>query len=366
MTTASSSPPPKPRPKSVRPLLRFPLFILFIIMVLEGGITYLDRAYGDSLPAAYLYVLPVILGGLFLGYAGGIGVPALSIGLFHIVEKRLPHRAYAEGDFLWLILLIVLGTITAQTRADRRRAREHSRQLENLNRARDELTALIVHDLRTPLAGVRNVLRTVAEEDRAALPPSHAELLDIALATGEDMEGMIRDLLSLHAGESGALELRDEEFAAAHSARNAARQVEPLARQRQVRIETALAEDLPALRGDEMMLQRVLVNLLGNALRFSPKESTITVQAERVGAEIIFRITDQGPGIPSHLKDRIFEKFARIDHEAGKHISTGLGLAFAKMAVEAHGGRIWVESPADNTASRGSRFLFTLPLRRRP
>jgi len=365
---ASISPTGKGRISRTR--VRLPFLVFFVIMVLEAGIAYIDRAFGRTIPAGYFYILPVILGGLYLGYPGGIGVPVLSIGLFHVVEKTLPHRVYAEADFLWLILLIVLGTVTAQTQADRRRAREHSRQLEQLNRAREELTALIVHDLRTPLAGVLNVLRLIAEESPSGLLPEHAQLLDIALATGEDMTGMIGDLLNLHAMESGRLELHEEEVKPAEVVSAATRQVEPLARQRGVKIQTRTAEGLPAFRADEVMIRRVLVNLLGNALRFSPREAAIMVEARRAGAEIEFSVADKGPGISAHLKEKIFEKFAGLDEEAGKHVSTGLGLAFAKMAVEAHGGRIWVESPwtAPSTGGppQGSRFSFTLPLSRRP
>lgn len=350
--------------------VRRSLLVLLIIMALEGLIALIDYRAGNQIPAGYFYILPVIIGGLFLGDYGGIGVPVLSIFLFHLVGKIFQHRAYVEADYLWLILLLVLGVVTAETQKDRQRARLHSRQLEQLNRAREELTALIVHDLRTPLAGLLNVMRLLQEEDSVHLPPGHAQLLEISLATGDDMSGMISDLLSLHASESGALELRATEVRLGEAIETAIRQIGPLARQRKVEIQAKAAEGLPALWGDEVMLTRVLVNLLGNALRFSPANSKITVEAQRGGPEIIFRVADEGPGIPEHLKEKIFEKFASIDHEAGKHISTGLGLAFAEMAAQAHSGRIWVESPwipaQGGLPAHGSRFCFALPLDRRP
>ncbi|NIM04752.1 MAG: hypothetical protein GTO55_02280, partial [Armatimonadetes bacterium] len=107
---SAPQPSPIPRRRFFGLKVRRTLVILFIIMILEGIIAYLDQSFGDYLPAGYFYTIPVIIGGLYLGYPGGIGVPILSIVLFHIVEKALPHRAYAEADFLWLILLIVLGT----------------------------------------------------------------------------------------------------------------------------------------------------------------------------------------------------------------------------------------------------------------
>lgn len=350
--------------------VRRTFLLVLTIMVMEGVIAYIDQTYGRTFPAGYLYIFPVIFGGLYLGYFGGILVPVVSVVLFHVVEKVLPHRAYAEADFLWLILLVVLGTITAEVQEDRQRARAHARQLERLNRAREELTALIVHDLRTPLAGMLNVLRLIYEEERAKLSPEHAELLDVSLATGEDMMGMIGDLLSLHAMESNALVLQQEDLWPREVARAAILQVEPLAKQREVTIEFSAGEGLPPLYADEVMIKRVLVNLLGNALRFSPRGSTIRVNVERVGSEVEFCVADEGPGVPADYREKIFEKFASIDHEVGKHISTGLGLAFVKMAVEAHSGKIRVESPSlpaqGERPARGSKFCFILSAERRP
>jgi len=346
--------------------VRFQLIIVLIIVALEGFASLIDSHFGPTLPTDYLYVLPVLVGGLYLGYAGGIGAPALSIVAFHVEQKALPHRAYAEGDFLLLVMLVLVGTVTARIQADRLRARQYGRQLERLNRTREELTALIVHDLRTPLAGVLNVLRLIEEENESHLPDSDRELLGLALATGEDMTGMISDLLSLHAMESGALRMYEAETKLATTIGAAVRQVEPIARQRRVQIHTDLPEGLPAIHCDEAMIRRVLVNLLGNALRFSPRDSTINIEVKRMGAEMVVSVGDEGPGIPDHLKERVFDKFASVDAEAGKHIATGLGLAFARMAVQAHGGRIWVDSPwtspKGDQPARGSRFSFTLPL----
>jgi len=347
------------------------VIVLFLIVIVEAASVLLDTRYGDRIiPISYLYVLPVLLGGLYLGYAGGIGVPVFSIALYRLEQTALAHRTYGEADFLLLAILVIVGLMTARVQADRRHLRRYSLELERLGRAREELTALIVHDLRTPLAGLTMVLRLIAEQKQLALPQAYSQLVEVALATGEDMAGMIGDLLHLHAMESGALELHHGQVGAAEVVQAAVGQVEPLARQRRVRIEVGVEEGLPRLPADEVMLRRVLVNLLGNALRFSPDDGTVRVGAQRSGADLLFSVADEGPGIPEPLRERIFEKFARADEEVGKHVSSGLGLAFAKMAVEAHGGRIWVESPAppaeDGKPAGGSRFAFSLPLIRSP
>jgi len=346
--------------------LRTRLFVALAIVALEVVAAEVDRRFGDSLPLNYLFILPVILGAIYMGYLGGIGVPLLSIAVFHVEQRALSHRAYEEADFLVMVILLLVGTVTAQIQADRRRLRRYSSQLEQLGKAREELAALIVHDLRTPLAGLANVLRLIAERDHALIPESHAQMLDLALATSEDMTGMINDLLNIHAMESGALALHEREVRPREIIEAAVRGVEPLARHRGISIRTELKDGLPALRADEVLVRRVLVNLLGNSLRFSPNGASIAVTAQRAGAEIVFSVSDEGPGIPADLQEKVFAKFARTDEEAGKHIAAGLGLAFAKMAVEAHAGRIWVESPlipaADDQPGRGSRFSFSLPI----
>jgi signal transduction histidine kinase len=350
--------------------VRIRFLVVFIIVILEAITALLDRRFGGTIPIDYLFILPVIVGGLFLGYAGGIGVPIVSILIFHLEQKALANRSYTEADFLQLVMFIVIGTVTARVQADRRRARGYSRRLERLSKAREELTALIAHDLRTPLAGLVNVLRLIAEKDRSLLPETHGQLVDVGIATGEDMAGMISDLLHLHAMESGALELREKETGAAEIVRAAVREVEPLARQRRVEIQANFEEGMPRLWADEVMIRRVVVNLLGNALRFSPDGARVTVRAERSGGEIVFSVADEGPGVPADLKGEIFEKFVGSDEDASKHVSAGLGLAFAKMAVQAHKGHIWVDSPLTppqgGEPGRGSPFSFALPLTRQP
>jgi len=342
------------------------LLIVFIIFALEGFIALFDRHFLGVLPVSYLYILPVLMGALYLGYLGGIGAALLSITLFHIVHLGIGRQPLREADLLQLLLLTLLGIITSRIQADRRRARRYVRTLEELNRARKELTALIVHDLKTPLGGIINLLNMLQEEDLDVPSETRAELLKLAVSSGEEMQGMISDLLLLYRKEQRALEVRRQRLQPSELIETAINQIIPLARARNLTISVNLAEDLPVFSGDEDLLRRVLINLLGNALRFAPQDSTIHVEGAAGGGEITFRVLDEGPGIPDFLKEKIFEKFSSADPEVSKHISTGLGLAFAKMAVEAHGGKIWVDSPCypaeGDRPARGSCFSFRLPL----
>ena len=116
--------------------------------------------------------------------------------------------------------------------------------------------------------------------------------------------------------------------------------------------------DLPSFSGDEDILRRTLVNLLGNAIKFTPSGGTITASAEMVDQGMLFAIRDTGEGIPPEAFERIFEQFGQVESRiAGRKMSTGLGLTFCKLAVNVHGGRLWLESQP----GKGSIFYFTIP-----
>jgi signal transduction histidine kinase len=121
-----------------------------------------------------------------------------------------------------------------------------------------------------------------------------------------------------------------------------------------------VAPDAPPLQADGDKMLRTLVNLLGNAIKFTPQRGTVTVEVQCHDDSLQFCVVDTGEGIPEEAFERIFEKFGQVEsRKAGKQMSTGLGLTFCKMAVEAHGGRIRVESEM----GQGSRFSFSVPLR---
>jgi two-component system, sensor histidine kinase and response regulator len=172
--------------------------------------------------------------------------------------------------------------------------------------------------------------------------------------------GMINDLLDISKMEGGSLPLERQELRAADLVDYALQQVAALAQERSLQMVRDLPDETVLFCGDEEKLRRTLVNLLGNAIKFSPTGGTITTSArwEENGNAIIFAVRDTGEGIPPEATQRIFEKFGQVEtRKAGRKMSTGLGLAFCKLAVEAHGGQIWVESKM----GQGSTFSFSLP-----
>jgi NtrC-family two-component system sensor histidine kinase KinB len=132
-----------------------------------------------------------------------------------------------------------------------------------------------------------------------------------------------------------------------------------LAENKDMVMEARLAVELPAVSADRDVLQRVLTNLLDNALKFTPAGGRVWVEAHPEAKAVRVDVVDTGPGIPAGERERIFEKFTQVRGQTGSRRGSGLGLTFCRMAVEAHGGRIWIE---DGPGGKGSRFVFTVPI----
>jgi len=233
---------------------------------------------------------------------------------------------------------------------------ESYRKLQELERLRDDLTYMIVHDLRTPLTSLLSGLQTVPLV--GDMNEVQAEMIDIAVDGGQTLLGMINDLLDVEKMEQESVPLEKIPLTAAGLIGRATAQVAMLAQANGLTLAEEAALDLPPFPGDEDKLRRTLVNLLGNAIKFTPAGGTVTASAQASDVAVLFSVRDTGEGIPPEAFDRIFEKFGQVENrKAGRKMSTGLGLTFCKLAVEAHGGIIWVES----RPGLGSAFFFTIP-----
>ncbi len=234
---------------------------------------------------------------------------------------------------------------------------ESYRRLQELERLRDDLTHMIVHDLRTPLTSLLTGLQTVPLV--GDMNPVQAEMLDIAVAGGETLLNLINNLLDVDKMEQETVPLAKTTLAAETLIELACVQVSLLADSNSLTLVRDIGSSLPPLCADEDKLKRTLVNLIGNAIKFTPPGGTITISVNCAADGLLFSVRDTGEGIPPDAFERIFEKFGQVEsRKAGQKMSTGLGLTFCKLAVEAHGGRIWVDSAPE----RGSVFFFTIPL----
>jgi two-component system, sensor histidine kinase and response regulator len=232
------------------------------------------------------------------------------------------------------------------------------KRLQDLEQLRDDLTNMIVHDLRTPLTSVTAAMQTI--DQVGEVNEAQREIMTIAVEGADSLLAMINSLLDVEKLESGAMELDVALVSLPELISAALSQVAPLAKAKDVELIEQINPDLPWLPCDENKLQRTLVNLVGNAIKFTPPGGTITVEVTsgEQPPSVKFCVSDTGEGIPQEAFDRIFEKFGQVkSREGGRQMSTGLGLTFCKLAVEAHGGQIGVES----VPGHGSMFSFWIP-----
>jgi PAS domain S-box-containing protein len=225
-------------------------------------------------------------------------------------------------------------------------------QLEEM---RSDLISMIFHDLRSPLGNIISSLDVVA----ASLPPgsdTEQSLITIANRSALRMSRLVDSLLDLRRLEAGQMQLTKEQVDIGTLAVEAIEQVNPLAEGKNIRLMKEVAPRLPMVDVDVDMIRRVIINLLENAVKYTPGEGAVTVNAKSGAKEMTIAVKDTGPGIPPGEHQRIFSKFARLQREAAPK-GLGLGLAFCKLAVEAHGGHIWV----DSQPGEGATFSFTLP-----
>lgn len=236
--------------------------------------------------------------------------------------------------------------------------RETHQELTEAQEAREALTHMIVHDMRTPLTAVITGLQTVQQVPDD--PELAAELTQSALGGAGKLLDMVNDLLDISKMEAGMMTIHSDAFPVREALADAVALVAPLARDAGVEVLTNIeVPDVTPVLGDREFVRRIAVNLLGNALKFSPSGSSIRLDVSLKGGDAVrVSVSDSGPGIPDEHRERIFLKFHQVGNGGGKRThSTGLGLTFCKMATEAMGGRIGVECGETG----GSTFWFTVP-----
>ena len=235
------------------------------------------------------------------------------------------------------------------------------RKLRELEKVRDDLMKMIVHDLKTPLTSVLASLEMALDGDFGDVSESLRRALGDAEAKAEDLLGLIGDLLEVARIEENAIDLDLTPIAPGAFVSEIVHEWEVRFQQEGARVFVDVAEDAPVIHADKGLLKRVFANLIQNALTHTASGVEITILAHHDAATggILFTVADNGPGIPPEYHELIFRKFERAKQpEVPRVRSSGLGLTFCKLAVEVHGGRIWVRS----TEGNGSQFHIALPV----
>jgi signal transduction histidine kinase len=226
-----------------------------------------------------------------------------------------------------------------------------------LEQLRHDLTAMVYHDLRGPIHTIYGSFSALLRLLQGNQQPAIQDLLLVGSRSTQQLSRLVESLLDIQRLEEGKAVL-DPKSTPLHSIlTNAAQLVQPLAAEADQSLIYELPPELPSVYCDADMILRVVTNLMENAVKYTPMGGTIRLNASKIVSGIRISVTDSGPGIPKFLHRQIFDKFSRVKYkDAPKGI--GLGLAFCRLAIEAHGGQIWVESEPN----QGASFIFTLPV----
>lgn len=228
----------------------------------------------------------------------------------------------------------------------------------DIEQLKNEFVWLVSHELRTPLASIKGALGLILGGDCGELNETLRDRLTVAYANSDRLIMLINDILELAQIEAGQVKVHTKPVDLAPVVEHSVVEISRFAEQRGILIVTTLAAGLPQVRADAEQIQRVLINLLSNALKFSPPDSQVIISATHQDEWVTVSVKDNGTGIAPEDRERIFDKFQQVRHVAARKMGgTGLGLSICKAIIERHNGQIGVESGL----SQGSRFFFTLP-----
>ena len=240
-----------------------------------------------------------------------------------------------------------------------REVKVKSLELEAASRHKSEFLASMSHELRTPLNAILGFSEVLSERMFGEINDKQAEYLSDILESGRHLLSLINDILDLSKIEAGRMELEPAEFDLKDAVENAMSLVRERAHRRGIAFQRTIDDNVGLIRADERKVKQVLLNLLSNALKFTPEGGEIHVRAELRDGMAQISVTDSGVGIAPEDQEAVFEEFRQVGKAEKKAEGTGLGLAISRKFIELHGGRIWVKSQVGT----GSTFAFTLPLK---
>ncbi|MGE5760840.1 MAG: ATP-binding protein, partial [Gemmatimonadota bacterium] len=294
----------------------------------------------DTLPSAQAFYLPLVASG------GTIGVVGLRPGDLRRFDDPTLQRLVET--FAGQAALALERALLAE--------RAHHEQLEiEAERLRTALLSSLSHDLRTPLGAITGAASSLLEEQSPLAPAARRDLLQTILEEARRMNRLIGNLLDMIRVESGALEVQKEWQPLEEVVGVALIRLDDRLHGHPVTV--SLPPDLPLVPLDGVLIEQVFVNLLENAVKYTPAGTSIEISATAVDGAVRVEVADRGPGLPPGEESRIFEKFYRAPAATAQG-GIGLGLTICRGIVTAHGGRIW----AENRPGGGALFRFTLPV----
>jgi len=285
----------------------------------------------------------------------------LVAGQSKVGELRLTTQT--PGEEIEPTTMRLLTTFAAQLGLFIERARlaqeaERAHLLEASDQLKSALLSSVSHDLRTPLSAIKASATVLLQQDVALDAAARYDLLSAINEETDRLNRLVGDLLDMSRIEAGALRLKLDWCDLDELMRAVVHRLAP--RMTAFRVKLDWLPDLPLIYADYVQVDRVVMNLLENAIRFTPPDSTIEITARAEAGRVTIAVANQGPAISKPVQAHLFDKFYRVSENRAPDMGTGLGLSICKGIVEAHGGHIRVESPV--SGDRGARFTFTLPL----
>ena len=317
-----------------------------------------SNARGDTRNTMYLVivgllgaVLAVMI--LFFGLINSMRAPLerLVQGARRLAGGNLRTRVEVGGP----VEIAALGTaFNDMANALERDARERDR----VEQMKDDFVLTVSHELRTPVTVVKGFAEMLTEQ-RRSLSPRQYEAAEVIADSAGQLQKMINDLLDLARSDAGKLRIEPKAVSVRSLAQRIGRQMRPHFEERDQRLTVSVEKELPEVEADPDRIGQVLANLLTNANKYSPEGARVRLAATRVGEEIEFAVSDNGPGLGEEELEHVFERFWRAESGETQSVGgTGLGLAIAKSLVELHGGAI----AANSTPGEGATFRFVLPI----
>jgi signal transduction histidine kinase len=314
-----------------------------------------ENAYRTSRTVVIAFAIGSILLALGLGYV-------ISWSLIEPVKKIETRLGQiAAGEFTQRVDVAnrdELGLLAADVNRTSEELGNLYRQLAAASRHKSEFLANTSHELRTPLNAILGYTELIQDDIYGPVPEKIREVLNRVQSNGRHLLGLINDVLDLSKIEAGQLTLSINDYSMKEVVQTVVTTTGSLAAAKKLNLKTVIEEGLPSGRGDERRITQALLNLVGNAIKFT-ETGEVGIKAAAANGAFQIAVVDTGPGIPLEHQQRIFDEFQQVDSSSTrKKGGTGLGLSISKKIIELHGGRIWVESEP----GKGSTFRFTLPV----
>lgn len=345
----------------------------------------------NSTPIALAYLLLVLFIALFWGSGPALVASVVAVLCFNffflppLYTLDIAHPENWIALFAFFTTALAVGQLSAREKRRAEEAKRGEREIERLyqelqtaferasqaealkqsERLKSALLDAVTHDLRTPLTSIKASITTLIDEAHAAEfaldKESRLEMLQVIDEESDRLNRFISGLIDLARIDAGELQLRRQWGAIDEIISTALARAQPLTQGHEV--ELRVEEDLPSVRVDERAVSEVVYTLIDNASKYSPRGTKITITAGVTNGMIEMAVEDQGRGVPAELRERVFDKFFRATRDGDvttrQPCGTGMGLAIAKGIVEAHDGKIWIESATDG---HGTRVVFILPV----